>query len=153
VRILALDQASYICGWATFVDGKLTRSGMYEETDKTNVIKRLSGISGAVFKKIQTFKPDLVVIENIQLQFGNVTAYLPLAMLRGILLVHCYNKDVATDVYGTSTWRSYHGIKGKRDVAKKLAIELVKKKYNKTLPEDQAEAILIGEYAISKEKK
>ncbi len=157
MRLLALDQSTTATGWSTFVNGKLTKSGVW--APKGDLIVRINRMKKALREKVVSFKPDLVAAEDVYK--GNTTTFKKLCMVLGVALDTLYEKSVTVALYGASTWRALeklnttkkvaiaNGFKKNRDYQKHLAIELVKKKYKKTLTDDEAESILIGEFAIA----
>lgn len=72
---------------------------------------------------IQKWKPDEVVLEDIQLQkFGEqeaVVTYKKLAHLQGVLKNYCYESGIPYKVVSPSTWRTFSDIKGKKDKIRK----------------------------------
>ena len=86
-RILALDQASHISGWAIYDNDKLIKSGIFE-TDQFEEMERDTNIKNWLVNMINNWKPDVVGIEDIQLQNINgnvgVKTYKVLAHLQGI---------------------------------------------------------------------
>ena len=70
-RLLALDQASRISGWAFFNEGQLEAHGKFNATQE-DIGERLFFIKNEVNKLIEEFNINEVAFEDIQLQ-GNVT--------------------------------------------------------------------------------
>ncbi len=66
---------------------------------------------------IQSWQPDLVALEDIQLQkFENgeaVTTYKKLAHLQGVLKNYCYENGFVYKIIPPATWRHHSEIKGK----------------------------------------
>lgn len=145
-RILALDNASQNMGLSIFDDGKLVyysllkfRDGLFED--------RLQKIFEVVENiMIKNWQPDFIVFEDIQYQ-NNYNTYKKLAMLLGTIILAAKRGGVKHHEVQPVTWRSHMQVKGTREVAKQMAIELVNKMYGITVVDDIAEAILIGRYA------
>jgi hypothetical protein len=75
-------------------------------------------------------------------------------MLLGILEVVCAENNILYEVVSPNVWRKYAGTCGKnRREEKLLSIAIVKEKYNITVNDDVAEAILIGQYGSRIHKK
>ena len=69
-RILALDQASITSGYAIFDEDKLISYGKWS-SNGTHSTERISQTKSWIACMIEKWKPDLVVLEDIQLQkFG-----------------------------------------------------------------------------------
>lgn len=152
-RILAFDQASITSGWSVFDDKELIKYGKWT-SDGTHSTERISLTKGWFASMIQKWKPDEVVLEDIQLQkFGEqeaVVTYKKLAHLQGVLKNYCYESGVPYRVVSPSTWRTYSDIKGKKRQDKKKNAQLkVKKLYDIQVTQDEADAVLIGAWAAN----
>ena len=159
-RILALDQASHVTGWAIYDENILVQSGVFEVEDKQDEIERDTDIKNWLINMINNYNPDIVGIEDIQLQNINgnlgVKTYKVLAHLQGILMQTLFELKVEYRLCPPGTWRSACGVKGtsKTDMKKSMQL-LVKKWYDVTVTNDEADAIGIGKYLsdiIKKEK-
>ena len=107
-------------------------------------------------KKIKQVKPDVVYIENIQLQAGNVSVYQMLARLQGELIFMFREMKLPYKIVAPVTWKAHIGIcKGKRDAQKQACIELMQKRYGLDLQgnDDIADSLGILTYAIENEKE
>lgn len=108
------------------------------------------------------WKPDKVIFEDIQLQTYKkseseaadmVITFKKLAHLQGVLKNYCYENGINYKVVVPSTWRHYSDIKGvKRTDQKKSAQLKVKKLYDISVTQDEADAILIGRWAAHDNK-
>lgn len=157
-RILAFDQASITSGWSAFDDGELIKFGSWT-SEGSNSTDRISKTKHWFANMLQTWKPDLVVLEDIQLQKrkdlnGNQTnedaviTYKKLAHLQGVLQDFCYDNGYIFKVVPVQTWRSFNKIKGVyRTDQKKNAQLLIKSLYDVNVTQDEADAILIGRWA------
>lgn len=88
IRTLALDDSTSITGWAIFDDGKLIGYGKLV-MNQQNVVERIVGVRQWLISAIHNWDPDVVGIEDIQLQTGpksNVAVFKTLAHLQGVLL-------------------------------------------------------------------
>jgi len=153
-RVLALDQATHISGWALFSDGRLLRYGTFESNIEDE-IKRDIQIKNWLIQMISNWEPDFIALEGIQYEekFGAVT-YAKLARLQGILMSTICELGIEYMVCHTATWRNYCDIKGKTRADKKRSMQLrIKEWYDVTVTDDCADAIGIGHYAITKSKK
>lgn len=151
-RVLALDQATKVSGYAIFDGSELIKFGAFETT-LGNEIERDSLIRNWLISLIYTWQPDLVALEGIQLQDSNgekvgVTTFETLARLQGILMLTCLENGIAYTICPTNTWRNQTGVKGRARADRKRSAQLIiKKAYDISVSEDEADAILIGKYA------
>ena len=156
-RILAFDQASITSGWSVYDDEELIKYGKWtsegvNSTDKINRTKHWFA------NMIQTWKPDLVVLEDIQLQKFDggeqVITFKKLAHLQGVLENYCYESGYIYKVVPAATWRAHSQVKGKsRSDKKRSAQIIVKELYDVNVTQDEADAILIGRWAANDRKK
>lgn len=153
IRTLALDQATYVSGYAIYDNNDLIRYGTFE-TNLEDEIARDNRIKYWLISLLDAWKPDRVILEDIQLQEKGTTArmgvtvYKTLAHLQGILLETLYEQDISYSLAHTAVWRQACGIKGKsRADRKKSAQILIKQWYDVSVTEDEADAICIGHYA------
>lgn len=152
MRILALDQATRITGWAIFDGQKLINYGKFEST-LNDEIARDNAIRIWLISMINNWQPDYIGIEDIQLQEKSedrkmgVTVFKTLARLQGVLLETAFANNINYKVCSPSTWREHCGVKGKYRTDKKRSMQLLAKKwYDITLIDDEADAIGIGKY-------
>lgn len=146
-RVLALDQATKITGFSIFDDKKLIQYGVFE-TNLEDEIARDSAIKTWLLSMLDNWKPDFVGIEGIQYEerFG-VTTFETLARLQGILMETLFWEKIPYKVCPTNTWRSHCGVKGKTRVDKKRSMQsIVKKEFDVSVSDDEADAIGIGKY-------
>lgn len=149
-RILALDQASHITGYAIFDDNKLVTYGTFK-TNQSDEIARCNSIKNWLISMINNWQLDMIGIEGVQLQdesSGNkmgVTVFQTLARLQGILMETCYAFKIPYEICPTNTWRHSCGVKGRSRADKKKSMQLlVKQWYDITVSDDEADAIGIG---------
>lgn len=154
-RILALDQATNVSGWAVFDDKELVQCGTFQSNQAT-LIEKIETVRQWVASMVDMWQPDRVVIEDIQLQqFGakdgnnveGVTTYKALAHLQGVLLNFFYINNIKNDIVHAATWRAYCGVKGRTRTDKKRSAQLlIKEWYDASVSQDEADAICIGKY-------
>ena len=167
-RILALDQATVISGWAIFDNNELVKYGVISPNEKFDKTTRISIIRQWLVNMIDLAKPDLILFEDIQLQdfnktfpgkkskFDNigVTTFKALAELIGVLENTAYELKIPFKIVHSATWRADIGVTGRtRPDKKKSAQLLVKKWYDIQVSEDEADAICIGKYGTHNFKK
>lgn len=162
-RTLALDQATHTSGWAVFDNTDLIKYGKYNTENHSDIDLRINDLKHYLINMIEFWKPDLVVLEDIQLQqFGpkssnnvqGVTTYKGLAKLQGVLINLLIDYEIEYQIAHTGTWREACGIKGKsRSDRKKSAQLIVQDIYGVNPTQDEADAICIGIYATQKKEK
>lgn len=151
IRVLALDQATHISGYSVFDDGQLIKSGTFQ-TSLSGEIERDNMIKMWVLSMIEAFKPDIVGLEDIQLQqfegrSVGVTTYKTLAHLQGILMEAIFEAKIDYKVVPPATWRAHCGVKGRTKADKKSSMQfLVKQWYDVSVTNDESDAIGIGKY-------
>lgn len=159
IRVLALDAATGITGYAIYDDGVLVSYGTHKENEKNKTEERINSIKKWLEAAIDEWEPDLVGLENIQLQnYGfnknqvQVKTFQVLANLQGVIIDTLFEKCVDHDLVYATEWRKYCGINEgdqKRENKKKLAQEKVKTWYKLDCTQDEADAICIGKYFTS----
>lgn len=152
-RILSFDQASITSGWSIFDNEKLVSYGKWT-SEGTHSTERIGQTKYWVASMVDKWKPDLLVFEDIQLQkFGNgneaVLTYKKLAHLQGVLKNFAFEHGIPYKIVSSSTWRAYSEIKGKTRTDKKRNAQIkIKQLYDVSVTQDEADAILIGAWAI-----
>lgn len=147
IRVLALDQATYVSGWSIFSNGNLLRYGTFE-TKLEDEIARDTTVKNWLINMVQNWQPDIVAIEGIQYQQNEgVTTFEKLARLQGILMNCVYELGIPYQVCHTQVWRAHCGVKGKTRADKKKSMQLiVKEKFDISVSNDCADAIGIGKF-------
>lgn len=151
-RILAIDQATYTCGWSIFDGKELVRYGTFS-TQLKDEIARDSTIKDWMLSMIDNWQPDVVGLEGIQYQDessgqkASVTVFQALARLQGILMEACYDRKIEYVVCPTNTWRHHCGVTGRYRTDKKRSMQRKAKEWHDiTVTDDEADAIGIGRY-------
>lgn len=151
-RVLAIDQATYTCGWSIYDGKKLIRYGTFT-TNLKDEIARDSTIKNWMLSMIENWQPDAIGLEGIQYQDevsgqkASVTVFQTLARLQGILMETCYEQKIEYTVCPTNTWRHHCGVTGKTRIDKKRSMQHKAKEWHDiTVTDDEADAIGIGKY-------
>lgn len=156
-RILGIDQATKVSGWSIFDGEKLVHYGLYE-TSFTNRDEKIADVKNWLRSMIEMWRPDLVVLEDIQYQkrFGEeyvedaavgVTTFKTLAHLQGVLINLLLENKIEYEIVSSATWRSHCKITGKTRNDKKKSCQLkIKEWYGVNITNDEADAICIGKY-------
>lgn len=150
-KILSLDQASRTSGWSYFEDGNLTDFGHWDMTHQ-DIAVRIYKLCQQIRAKIEEYEPTLIVLENIQLQHGDVATFQKLAQVQGGIIALAAEYNIPYKIIYPSDWRAdcafLKGNDKHRENQKKIAQEWVKNTFNKKCTQDEADAICIG-YAQS----
>lgn len=146
-RILALDQATHVSGYALFGNKNLLDYGTFNAVG-SNEIERDVRVREWLENLIRVYDVDFVGLEGIQYdKERGIEVYATLARLQGILMELCYELKIPYKVVPTNTWRNHCGVKGQSRPDKKRSMQLIVKKwYEKTASEDECDAIGIGKY-------
>ena len=162
-RILALDAATSITGYAIYDDKVLVGYGTFKTSASLPATERINNVKNWLKAALKEWEPDFVGIENIQLQkYGTkatdvqVKTFQTLANLQGVLLDTVFEACIDSALVYPSEWRSYCGINDgdqHRDSKKKQAQAKVKIWYDMECTEDESDAICIGKYFCGKLKK
>ena len=154
-RVLALDAATGITGYAIYDDRVLVGFGTYKTSSTLPAVERINNVKNWLRAALKEWEPDFVGLENIQLQtYGSknltqVKTFQTLANLQGVLLDTILEAAIDSGLVYPSEWRSHCGIAegdSHRDAKKKAAQEKVKIWYSLDCSEDEADAICIGKY-------
>ena len=146
--IMSMDQSTRKSGWSVFEDGKYVCSGVVDKSKSDlDTDARSFEMAKDLWKVIKKYKPQELVIENVQKQ-SSVSTVITLARLQGMIIGYAEAHGVKTHILLPSQWRkalSYsQGPKVKRAELKKQSIDYVKKNYKLNLCEDEAESVCIN---------
>lgn len=160
-RILAFDQATNTSGWSVFDDEKLISYGNWT-AEGNHTTEKIGQTKYWVASMIEKWKPDFIVLEDIQLQkfdkknggeSAAVETYKKLAQLQGVLKNYIFEIGIPYEIAFPATWRAYSQVKGQNRTDKKRSAQLiVKKKYDIDVTQDEADAILIGTWGAHEHK-
>ena len=156
MRLLALDQASNISGYAIFEDGKLLK---YDKINLTgyDLADKLVLLRKQIANLIQEWNIEEVIMEDIQLQ-GNVTnnvkTFKVLAEVFGVIYELVNEMNIKNSAVLASEWKSTLQIKGRdRTAQKRAAQQYVIDNYNIKPTQDECDAICIGAHYYLKNKQ
>ena len=152
MRILALDQASRVSGWAIFDGDTLEKYGKIDVSKYFELGERLHMIRQEVEHLIDDEHIDAVILEDIYMdgqRVNNVQTFKALAEVFGVLYELCIDMEKPVEAVLAGTWKSTLGIKGKtRPEQKKNAQQWVIDTYGKKPTQDECDAICIGAHKI-----
>ena len=146
-RVLALDQATRVSGYAIYNNKELIDYGSFEAIGDTDIERSLQ-VKQWLISLIDQFQIDFVGLEGIQYQTqAGVTTFEVLARLQGVLMVTCLEEKIPCRAVHTQTWRLHCGVKGRSRTDRKRSMQLLVKQWFDIQPsEDECDAIGIGKY-------
>lgn len=147
-RLLALDQATRITGFAVFDNGSLIKVGKFDISPAGDIGDRLVRFRKKIISLIEEYSIDKVCFEEIQLQnnvMNNVDTFKKLANVYGVLLETLVEINMDYEIISSNTWKSKCGIRKQgRDKEKKAAQDFVTQTYGIKVTQDESDAICLG---------
>lgn len=150
-RIISLDIATNKTGSAIFIDGILLSSDVLVVSGELDT--RINRMCKKIIDIIKTNNIELAIIEDIfllQREDKSVTMYKALAKLQGALISYLIDNNVQYEMVLASVWKNKLFPSSNRVNGKEMSINYANNKYDKFFKEDEAEAICIGLWALSK---
>jgi len=149
---MAWDQSTKISAWSFFIDGEYSESGVIDLHKMSDTELRVKEMGLEICKKIGEYKPEILFIEDIQQQQGNVMTLKLLARIQGIAIGYATAHNIPIHILPPSRWRSALAFKQgagvKRPELKAQAINYVEKNFGLTgLTDDESEAVCINSAA------
>lgn len=154
--LIALDESTTCTGYAVFDDSELIEHGTFSFKSK-DVLERVSLIMEEIENLIDTYKPDNMIIEDVQITMNAATAK-SLLGLQFMIEVYAHRNNISCETYRTTKWRKILGLSNSRALDRKAkkqeTIDYVKDKYGiEILKDDESDAIAIGTaYLLEKEE-
>lgn len=149
--ICGIDSSTASTGWGVidtkFNDNlRLIDYGAIKPNKKLETIDRIIYISRELRRILQDFKPELIVIEEMNVT-RNMKTIRALSGLLTEIEVMLRNRQALYVKMTPSEWRKKVGIKCKndREMLKKASVDYVFEKYNENVSDDEADAICIAE--------
>ena len=153
MRLLALDQASHVTGYAVFEDGKpVVISHFTARGDDLG--KRLEQIRNNIINLIKQYDIDTQLQDIAGSKEVGIKTFKMLAEVFGV--VHELVNELQMDYYIVPpiVWKATIKIAGKgRTAEKKLAQKWVVDNYGLKCTEDEADAACLGTHVIKKENE
>lgn len=149
--ILGIDSSTTSTGWGV-IDTKFDNElrlidyGSIKPPKQLETIDRIIYISRELRRILQDFKPELIVIEEMNVT-RNMNTIRALAGLITEIEVMLRNRQALYVKMTPSEWRKKVGIKCKndREMLKKASIEYVRERYKEKVTDDEADAVCIAE--------
>ena len=152
MRILALDQASNVSGWAIFNNEDLEQYGKIDVSKYYDLGERLHILRQKVKSLIEDENIDKIILEDIYMdgqRVNNVQTFKVLAEVFGVLYELCIDLEKPVEAVLAGTWKSTLGIKGKTRAEQKRAAQAwVIDTYGEKVIQDIADAICIGAHTV-----
>lgn len=148
MKVLSLDQSTRKSGYAYFEDGKYVCSGVIDMSkSKLETYERSFEMAKELWKVIKRFKPDRLIIEDVQNQ-SNTNTVIILSRLQGMIIGYAEAHHVQTLILLPAQWRKAlgysQGPKVKRAELKQQSLDYVKEHYGFEKCEDENEAIALN---------
>lgn len=148
MRVISMDQSTRLSGYCYFENGEYVESGVVDMSkSKLETDKRSFEMARELWKVIKKYKPDHLIIEDVQQQ-SNPKTMITLARFSGIIIGYAEAHNVQVHIVLPSQWRKTleyaQGPKVKREALKQQSLDYVKEHLGFELQEDEAEAYCIG---------
>lgn len=145
--VMSMDQSTRKSGYAVFINSEYYCSGVVDKSKSDlDTDARSFEMAKDLWKVIKKYKPDVLILENVQQQ-TSVSTVITLARLAGMIIGYAEAHGVKTYILGPSQWRkalSYRqGSQVKRKDLKQQSYDYVKENYGFVRSEDENEAIAI----------
>lgn len=148
-RIIALDNATHITGWAVFDNTQLVSYGKYTTQDK-DTSDRILEMGDWLSNLLVKWEPSTIILEDIQQQ-NNVSTFKVLAKLQGVLEYISKKNGVEYYIISPATWKHNAQVQGRTRVDQKRSAQLiVNRLYGVQATQDECDAILLGKYGVDK---
>lgn len=148
MKVVVFDQASSKSGYSIWFDGRLVDSGVLDHHKNKDSDERFKEMYQDICEKINDESPDIVILEDTQLQSGNAATYKMLCQLQGTIIGMCYMSNIRLKIMSPSQWRKllgfYIGPKVTRPYLKAQSVAYVKREYGIECTDDESDAICIG---------
>lgn len=149
---ISLDVSTTATGWAIFDGPTLLKSGIVKPKDKNFIARALkmsSELRMVQLRAINDYNKHFsdIVIEKNNVGGVNQQSVIKIGIGTGIVL----RNMIGDTLYfvNVSSWRKHFGIKGKgKKVLKQQAVDYVAEHFKKSVKDDEADAILIGQFFV-----
>ena len=150
MKVIAFDQATFICGYCIMEDDRIIDYGSIRPPRTLCMSKRVHYIVSKAKVLLSSCKVDTIALEQVQDQKSPATL-IGLAKLLGAMEYVSMSACDDVQIISPSSWRSVYGFgnnvdgkKPNREMLKSMAISYVKEHFGLDVSEDEAEAILIA---------
>lgn len=156
VRMVSLDTASNITGWAYWGSGKLKKHGTIDLSQMKRSPEKLDLMCKEIIKVLKKFNPDIIVIEMTVVP-NNAGTQRMLSEIVGVVRGYSLScdKDITFIRLRPTEWRklvkgNINPPKSKKDGLKEWDIKRCEELYLfKPIDDNEADAVLIGSAYIN----
>lgn len=155
MRVCGIDASTNKTGVSLFIDGEYCGHVLIDLHKIKDSYVRVPKMMQEIKRTLDDFSPDIVVMEECLLK-TNISTVKLLSYLAGAIISWSTDNNVEFRFKMPAEWRKECGLiqgpKVQREKLKQEAIDLVKRKFNIEVTDDEAEGILIA-YSVSCSKK
>lgn len=154
--ILALDVSTSATGYALYSEGTCKLSGVIKKpaSKKNNWLIRVQEMAKELENVLSDYNVDVFVIED-SFNSLNVKTLKKLCLAQGLLIGRLIGESELVQVY-PKEWQAYYGLaRMKRAEIKEKSIGIAQKitKMSNPKSDDEADAIVIGNYYVNRMDK
>ena len=147
-KVVCFDQSTRCSGWAVFSGGEYIESGVINMSkSKLDTDERSFEMAKEIWKIIKKYKPDYVILENVQKQ-TSISITLVLARLQGMIIGYAEAHGIKVHILSPTVWRKSlsfnQGPKVKRAELKQQSIDYVKEHYGLNVTDDESDAVCLA---------
>lgn len=149
---IALDVSTTATGWAIFDGSTLLKSGVIRPKDKNFIARALKMSSELRMVQLRAIKDrgkhfSDIVIEKNNVGGVNQQSVIKIGIGTGIVLRNMIGE--ALYFVNVSSWRKHFQFRGKgKKILKQQAVDYVAEHFKKAVQDDEADAILIGQFFV-----
>lgn len=153
-KLISLDTSTVATGWAYYENGILVNSGVLKSDRMSDMENRITEMERLIIGLLNYYQPHIIIVEMVSVS-RNIYIFRILSELVGAIRGYCVEYNIFFLRLSPGQWRSLvkredDKIGGqKRDFLKKWSKQLVLEKYGKSVTDDEADAILIGQAYIN----
>ena len=152
-KMVSIDASTKKTAIALFVNGKLENIKLFDFSKIKDMDDRIDQMATEVYQYLMSIAPWVLYTEQTAV-VRNANTQRALTRIQGVIYAFCLFNNCEFNTICPTEWRKRMGIaqgkKVKRQDLKEQAIQKVKEIHNMDVSDDEAEAILIGEAALTK---
>ena len=151
MKVLSFDQSTRCSGYCFVENGQYVCSGVVDMSkSKLETNERSFEMAKSLWKIIKQYRPDVLILEDVQKQSGVQTVII-LARLAGMIIGYAEAHKIKVHILSPAQWRAVlhysQGPKVKRAELKQQSADYVKNKYGFVKSEDENEAVALNDAA------
>jgi Holliday junction resolvasome RuvABC endonuclease subunit len=137
-------------GYCIFDEFKLIQYDVVDFSNQKTWELRIHKIKEFINTLCKQYQPELISLEDTQMQGGNKLTYGKLCGLKYLIIDYCIENNIPYVVVHSKSWKSYCQIdKCDRSKDKEASINFVKNKFNIEVSDDVSDAVCQGFYVIN----